>query len=72
MLLGNKKQTVSILKLRREILDSRSESETNDYFYKASRSERNESLLSISERRRRLVENIEDILYNEEFDPGSG
>ena len=53
-------------------MDSRSESETNDYFYKASRSERNESLLSISERRRRLVENIEDILYNEEFDPGSG
>ena len=28
--------------------------------------------LGYAERRRRLVENIEDTLYNEEFDPGSG
>ena len=31
-----------------------------------------QACLSYAERRRRLVENIEDILYNEEFDPGSG
>ena len=53
------------------ILDSRSETD-NDWIYKASRNECNESLLSIAEWRRRLVKNIEDIIYNEEFDPGSG
>ena len=28
--------------------------------------------LGCAERRRRLVEDIEDTFYNEEFDPGSG
>ena len=43
------------------------------YFYKALRSERNGSLLPIAERRQRLVKYFsEKIFYNEEFDPGSG
>ena len=49
MLLGKMNKPFNFLKL-----DSRSETD-NDQIYKASRSERNESLLSISERRRRLV-----------------
>ena len=55
-----------------EILDSRSETETMIILQGFQERMQSQVHLGYAERRRRLVENIEDTLYNEEFDPGSG